>query len=237
MIITDIRRELTRGGDPKKYEPIRYYFNHTKLKMYGASTPVQRKIAKEWTRRHQDAPTREVLALVSALYCAPSFDERLMASYILSQNTRVIPGITEVQWNRWIAHIENWAVSDALSTDPFGAWLLADRSRGVHYLKQLIESKNIWARRVALVGLMWVNREDASIPVRDLSFAFIKKTMHERDVIITKAISWILRTVADSYPAAVQAFIAKYENDLPAIAKRETLNKIQTGRKSGKKYI
>lgn len=234
MTITDIRRELARRGDPKKCEPIRYYFNHTKLKMYGASTPAQRSIVRQWTREHRQTPAREVLALVNALYSAPSFDERLMASYILSQNTRVIPGITETQWNRWITCIDNWAVSDNICGVPLGTWILADPARGEHYLKKLITSKNIWARRVAIVVLTWVVWYDNSPRWKDLAFSFIRKTMHERDVIMTKAVSWILRALIQYHAPAVRAFLKKYEKELPAIARREAVNKLTTGRKSGK---
>ncbi|MFA6511810.1 MAG: DNA alkylation repair protein [Patescibacteria group bacterium] len=234
MTLADIRRELTLRGDPKKCEPIRYYFNHTKLRMYGASTPAQRSIARQWTREHQQASAREVLSLVNALYCAPSFDERLIASYVLAQNVRVIPSITEAQWNRWIARIDNWAVSDNICGVPLGTWVLADPARGEHYLKKLIASKNIWARRVAIVALTWVVRYNKSPRWKNLAFSFVRKTMHERDVIMTKAVSWILRALIHYHAPAVRTFVEKYENDLPAIARRETLNKLKSGKKSGK---
>jgi 3-methyladenine DNA glycosylase AlkD len=53
-------------------------------------------------------------------------------------------------------------------------------------------------------------------------------------ILITKAVSWLLRNLVKHYRTEVEAYLRSNEGRLPAIAVRETFNKLKTGRKSGK---
>jgi 3-methyladenine DNA glycosylase AlkD len=50
---------------------------------------------------------------------------------------------------------------------------------------------------------------------------------------IPKAISWVLREHTRTVPGLVAEFLDEQEAVLPAIAKRETRNKLRTGTKRG----
>ena len=58
----------------------------------------------------------------------------------------------------------------------------------------------------------------------------------ERPILITKAVSWLLRALADRHHAAVTAYIDANEATLPKIAIREARTKLKTGTKSGRSW-
>ena len=68
--------------------------------------------------------------------------------------------------------------------------------------------------------------------VRDLAFDNIRANMESRDILITKSISWILRTMINLYREDVRDFLSENEAVLPAIAIRETRKKLLTGKKN-----
>jgi 3-methyladenine DNA glycosylase AlkD len=56
----------------------------------------------------------------------------------------------------------------------------------------------------------------------------------EKEIIITRAISWVLRSMVKHHRKALENYLKKNEKTLPAVAVRETKIKLDTGTKSGK---
>jgi len=69
---------------------------------------------------------------------------------------------------------------------------------------------------------------------RELAFEVIERLKSERPILITKAVSWLLRSMAGHHGAAVAAYLDANAASLPAIAVRETRVKLRTGTKSGR---
>ncbi len=69
---------------------------------------------------------------------------------------------------------------------------------------------------------------------RDLAFAVVERLKAERPILITKAVSWLLRSMALRHGPAVTAYLEANAASLPAIAVRETRTKLATGTKSGR---
>jgi len=61
----------------------------------------------------------------------------------------------------------------------------------------------------------------------------VEKLKTEKDVLITKAISWVLRSMILTNPEVVREYLEKNKDSLPRIALREATTKLLTG----KKYI
>ena len=72
------------------------------------------------------------------------------------------------------------------------------------------------------------------IRFRDLAFANIEVLKAEKAILITKAVSWLLRSMTSRHHAAVAAYVEANAASLPAIAVRETRTKLRTGTKSGR---
>jgi len=94
-------------------------------------------------------------------------------------------------------------------------------------------SDNFWWRRAALVSTVALNMRSqggmGDVP-RTLSICGMLTDDHE-DMVV-KAMSWALRSLVVHDPAAVRAFLAKYDDLLAARVKREVRNKLQTGLKN-----
>ena len=77
-------------------------------------------------------------------------------------------------------------------------------------------------------------RESADKKLSVLSFKNIDRLKREKDVLITKAVSWLLRSLVRNNKSLVNDYLKENKNSLPKIVVRETENKIKTGKKSKK---
>lgn len=66
-----------------------------------------------------------------------------------------------------------------------------------------------------------------------LAFSLVDTLNQESSILLTKAISWLLRNLTKNHRQEVVSYLDSNKNLLPKIAVRETLNKLRTGRKSG----
>jgi 3-methyladenine DNA glycosylase AlkD len=63
-----------------------------------------------------------------------------------------------------------------------------------------------------------------------IAFQNIERLKSEKEILITKAISWVLRSMVKHHRPTLIEFMK--EKDLPAIAVRETRRVLETGRKN-----
>jgi 3-methyladenine DNA glycosylase AlkD len=61
----------------------------------------------------------------------------------------------------------------------------------------------------------------------------VQRLQGERDRMITKALSWVLRTMIAEQPDAVRRYLAGNAGELPSAVVREVRKKLETGRKNG----
>ena len=70
-------------------------------------------------------------------------------------------------------------------------------------------------------------RDLADDRLERIALANINRLKHERDILITKAVSWLLRAGTINYRRQVEAYLRENADSLPKIAIRETKNKSQ----------
>jgi 3-methyladenine DNA glycosylase AlkD len=99
------------------------------------------------------------------------------------------------------------------------------------FLRRLAREANINKRRAALVLLTKPIREVDDPRVLRLAFEQVEQLQGERDILITKAVSWLLRSAVKFHPDSVAEFINTHADTLPKIALREVRNKLATGKK------
>jgi 3-methyladenine DNA glycosylase AlkD len=84
-------------------------------------------------------------------------------------------------------------------------------------MDQWIEDPYLWIRRAALLHqLRWKAETD-----EEKLFSYCKKTLHERDFFIRKAIGWVLREYSKTNPKAVKKFISLHQTQLSTLSIRE----------------
>lgn len=229
--IKQVRGELRRLGKPEKYQAIRHYFNNTSLKMYGVSVPVLRKIAKRLATKLKKDSSSQILTLTRSLYQADSFEERQLASYFLTNCPQAIETLSTKDFDFFIKQVDNWAVSDALS-HVLGRWFLKKPKQATSYLGRLVKDRNLWARRQALVVSFYINFYQNQVDYSHLPLKFVEETKQEKHPMIVKAISWALRGLAKHQPKKLEKYLKSKGDSLPALARREAIKKLKTGKKN-----
>jgi 3-methyladenine DNA glycosylase AlkD len=203
---------------------------------YPINAPKLRAIAKAWARTNRDLTAVEFFDVLDSLIKAPSSTEKVMAGMIMDSATGDQIKFNPKCFDEWLNHLEGWAEVDAVCT---GNFTIRAIPYGWPTWKKLInrfaKSKNINKRRAALVLLCSPIRYTNDADMRNSAFATIELLSHEKEILITKAISWLLRSMIKHHKPAVKKFLAIHADTLPSIAVRETNVMLKTGTKTKQK--
>jgi len=226
--------EIEARADPH-YERVVQKSLPSSLRVYGLRVWEIRKIIKAWRREHRDVPFQDFLPLVQHLWEGESREERMVALELLQHYPRFIPLLTWERLDRWRQDIDNWELTDVLGREVLGPWVAAEPDGREERLWDLLQDEDVWSRRLGLVGAIGLNRARPGADSSTLTLAMVDEVKHERDAKITKAVSWALRDLAKSHPSRVSAYLEKNEGILARHVVREVRNKLETGRKDGKR--
>jgi 3-methyladenine DNA glycosylase AlkD len=202
-----------------------------------ATTPQLRAAAKAWAARNRTIPAKDLGSVISSLVRSQSALKKAMAGILLSympvQRRQLPPAI----YNDWLNHTEGWAAVDALCYGNISSdELLENFTRWKPLITRLAQADNPNKRRGALVLLTKPVKQSADQRLCNLAFDLIDTTRGEKDMLITKAVSWLLRNLTRHHTPAVRQYLHAHKDTLPAIAIRETTNKLKHGTKSPPKH-
>jgi len=199
---------------------------------YDVSVPARRAMSKTWLKANSDISDKEFVAVLDSLMRGRSHEEKTVASILLASHARGRAAVGPKTLNGWLNHLVGWAEIDSLCQNVFKAEeMLGDWPAWERFVRKLSRGKNINKRRASLVLLTGPVRYSDDRRMAKLAFEIIETLKGEREIIITKAISWLLRSLTEHHKGVVAAYVARHRASLPAIAVRETTRKIQTGRK------
>jgi 3-methyladenine DNA glycosylase AlkD len=199
---------------------------------YDVSVPVRRQIVKNWLKENKGISDKDFVAVLDSLYKGKSHEEKTVASYLLSYHHPHRKTIKPKQLNKWLDHLVGWAEVDSLCQNVFTAEeILSDWKTWESFIEKLSKDKNINKRRASLVLLTGPTYRSNDKRLRDLAFEMINTLKHEQPIIITKAISWLLRDMSAKHKKAVSEYLKNNEDTLPKVAVRETQRKLKTGKK------
>lgn len=224
--------EMTGAARPPSRMP-EGYLGQGSHPVLGLSVPARREIARAWAAAAPpDLPASELLALVDSLYAGETFEERTLGPLLLAQRRAWREAVSPRDVERWLGGLVGWAEVDHLCQNLFQAdQMLADWAGWHASLVRMRGDPVIARRRASLVLLVGPVSRSADPRLADLAFANIAALQGERDVLITKAVSWLMRSLVRRHGAAVAAYLDAHAAALPAIAVRETRAKLATGRK------
>ena len=112
--------------------------------------------------------------------------------------------------------------------------MLANWKQWKSLLVSLSKSQNVHKRRASLVLLTKPVKESTDPRLARLAFANIGRLKSDKDILVTKAVSWLLRALIKYHRQEVERYLKDNSDSLPKIALRETRNKLKSGHKSGK---
>jgi 3-methyladenine DNA glycosylase AlkD len=203
---------------------------------FNVSVPDRRAIIKRWLAGHKTITADAFFAVVDSLTQGQSHEEKTLAGMLVAANRKARPLVSTRDIDRWLGRLNGWAEVDTWCQNVFKAEdMLADWLAWRGLIDQLSRDANINKRRAALVLLNGPVHYSPDPRFRDLAFTVLERLKPERPILITKAVSWLLRSMITQHRDAVVAYLAANETSLPAIALRETRTKLKTGTKSGRK--
>lgn len=198
---------------------------------YGVSVPTRRKICKEILK--DDISYPEFIKLLDQLYKGKSHEEKTLASYLLGYFPEYRYKISLSKLDKWLNELQGWAEVDALCQNIFThEELLGNWDAWEKFLIKLSKSQNINKRRASLVFLVPCVNKSNDKRLHSLAFRLINDLKHEKEILITKSISWLLRYMVEINKGEVEKYLNSNSDSLPKIAIRETQKKIRTGKKN-----
>jgi 3-methyladenine DNA glycosylase AlkD len=203
---------------------------------YRINVPTLRKIAKSWMLEHHELSATSFSRLLTSLIKGESSTEKCMAGILLGYSTTAQRQFNPRLFNVWLDALEGWAEIDAICTNNYTITeILKQWKVWKPQLIQFSKSKNINKRRASIVLLCSPLRSVEDERLATIVFENIGRLAHEKDILITKAISWVLRSMDKHYKKTLTVYLNDNKEILPKIAMRETLIKLNTGTKTKRK--
>lgn len=199
---------------------------------YGVSVPERWQLVNAWWREHRDLTVAQLLATCDSLISSNIYEEKTLGCMIIKQHRHVCAAVTPTDIERWLGHLAGWAEVDSLCQNTIPAsQMLADWTAWDGLIGRLAADRNINKRRAALVLLTGPVHYSADPRLLIAALRTVDALKHERAILITKAVSWMLRALTTQHRSELEAYLAANREALPAIAVRETQVKLDTGTK------
>ena len=187
--VSRIANALEAAKDPDYEEGLRRTVPSAQP-IHAARVPAVRRIARDWVREYQSAPTALAFDVCEVLWSTGWREERLVAIFIILFDRRLMDEIDWKQLERWAGEVDNWELVDQLAA--ISGRLLERNPRLLTPVRGLATRDNAWQRRFALVTLIVASRDEAWIP--GLA-GMIERLQHDTDPYVKKALTWARDTL------------------------------------------
>lgn len=190
----------------------------------GISVPVLRKISREY----KEIELNELKILLNSKY----HEARSLASYILVlkyQKSVKNSSKHEVEelFNFYMKNINcfnNWDLVDLSAPFISGHYFYSFSTKS---LKKLLNSKNLWERRVAILSMFYfIRQKDFSLPVK-----VIEQRLYDEEDLMHKACGWMLREIGKRDTSKLLTFLDKHSHSMPRTALRYSIEKLSVKQK------
>ncbi len=228
-ILGEIKKNAGKNG--KETAWVKKYMGTNKV-FYCLKSETKKRIAKDWIKKHPDISLSNYIGLLDSLFAGKSHEEISVASLLLGFLPKLRKQLNPLFSDKWLSNACGWGEIDSICQSNFSAEeLLINWKNWKNLILKFSKSKNISKRRASLVLLTKPTRTSENKKLADLAFDNIDKLKSEKNILITKAISWLLRSLISYHPNRVKSYLQKNKNTLPKIAIRETSRKLLTGKK------
>ncbi|MEO0447229.1 MAG: DNA alkylation repair protein [Verrucomicrobiota bacterium] len=188
----------------------------------GLSNPTMRGFVKEWKKRHPSLSYEDWQQTLDHLYHGPSIEEACLAGFLLETSPRLRQQLPLPTLDRWINCLEGWREIDTTCQSTFSdSEYLARWEHWEPLLKDFAYRSTISHRRASLVLLIKALRHTKDDRLLTLTLININQLREEKDKLITKAISWALRSAINQFGDEVSSYVHDHRDQLPSVAVRE----------------
>ena len=217
---TEERKEKTR------------YFAPTARRVVGVSNPDMRLVIKELKKEYSHWSSRDWISLSKELVKMSVFECQVVAYELIAGSRKLLDALEYGDLEALQRNLDNWASVDHFTVGIYGVlW-----GKGVvkdGHIDRLLESENVWDRRVGVVSTVALNtasRGGTGDTGRTLSVC--ERVVHERHPMIRKALSWALRSLIRWDREAVYGFLETHRGSMSAQVVREVSHKLEYGTKN-----
>lgn len=232
----EILQEIKKvAGKPVKDPTLSAYLGNDHPR-YPIGLPALRTIARTWMRGHRDLSADEFRDVLNDLIEAPSCTEKMIAGILMGYSSKHQRTFDPAIFDHWLNHLVGWVEVDTVCTGDFTTTQLpSDWTRWKKLIVKFSKDENINKRRASLVLFCSPLSRVRDERLATEALRRIDAVKSERHVLITKAISWLLRSMIKHYKQEVRNYLEENADSLPKIAVRETRTKLETGKKTIKK--
>ncbi|MFA5157632.1 MAG: DNA alkylation repair protein [Patescibacteria group bacterium] len=224
-------REAAKNSSQKDADFVQKYLG-TKRMFICVKSADRDKIIRKYSGELKNLDPKEAITVLNQLFASDTFEDINFAGKILTKLPNVRAELSLDQIRKWILKTSGWAECDGIVQSLFtGKEILERMDEWQKSIPKFSSNKNIQLRRASLVIQCKPNREVSDPRMRKLAFETIEKLKSEKEILITKAISWLLRDLSRQNKEEVKEYLQKNKSTLPTIAYRETMKKIETGKK------
>ncbi len=217
----DAQRALHTHADPQKAAFLKRFFKTGKGEyaegdvFLGCTVPQTRTVAKVF----------EGLSLgeLSQLLKSRFHEERLLALLILVAQCKKADSKQRAAiyrfYLRHIKSVNNWDLVDCSAEHLVGAYLLDRSHKPLH---TFASSKNLWARRVAIMATFHFIKRGEYTTTLDLAATLL----HDPHDLIHKAVGWMLREVGKRDMAVEEQFLRRHAHEMPRTMLRYAIERL-----------
>lgn len=169
---------------------------------YGVRVPYLRKVAASLRRNSQ------LDLFWDKLVAGDSHEERLLAAMLLGELRPDDFDSINQRINRLLPRIDNWAVCDT-AVGALGDWVRKDASRVWKRLSEMVNSSQVWTRRLGVVMLLhFQNPGDL-----DRATIIFDQLRDEREYYVLMGMAWVASYYFFVEPEKLCAWLKEFPND------------------------
>lgn len=210
MSVAEITAYLHSLADPERARHAQRYFK-TRPGEYGEGDlflGLRVPIVRQAVRKYSNASLQTATKLLKSEY----HEIRLFALLLLVVRFgKANPAEQETIYHLYLKHtrhINNWDLVDSSAPYIVGGYLY-DKDRSILY--QLVESKSLWERRIAVLATFWFIRDGQF----DDALRIAETLLADPEDLIHKAVGWMLREIGKRDKASETAFLKTHHKDMP----------------------
>jgi 3-methyladenine DNA glycosylase AlkD len=232
LLILKKIKTYKNSRDKKTNEWVQHYLGSNKPTL-GIKSGEMIKMAKE-IAKESNFSKEDFIELLDSLYSkATTFAEIDMAARLLGVMPKFRQTLDPKLLDYWLNFTCGWAEDDLLCQSNFTSEeVLGNWNKWKKLLIKFSTDKNINKRRASMVLLTKSLRESGDKRLSELAFEQIEKLKGEKEILITKAVSWLLRALVKFHKDELAIYLKNNQDSLPKIAYREAYKKVTTGRKN-----
>lgn len=223
-IVKEIKEALAVLSIPEKAEFFPKFFKTGKGEygegdlFLGVKVPDQRFVAKEYYTRIN---LKELSELISSKY----HEHRLTALFILiskfeKAKDKVLQDEIIGFYLLHLQYVNNWDLVDSSCYKILGRYAYENSKENL--LRDLSEAKEMWHKRIAVVGTMHYIKKGSF----DLTKEFVTRNLQHTHDLMHKANGWLLREMGNKNEGELINYLNLYYKEMPRTCLRYAIEKL-----------